>query len=44
MAQRTLDIAKCPERFAKHNLAHGFFDMFVSITQVQSLYITFGGD
>ena len=38
MAKRTLDITQCPDRFLKHNLEHGFFDMLASITQVQSYY------
>ena len=36
LAQRTLDITKCPDRCLKHNLEHGFFDIFTSITQVES--------
>ena len=42
MVQRAMDITYCPNHFLKHNLAHGFFDMFASITQVQSFYIPFG--
>ena len=38
MAQRSLDITLCPDPFLKHNLANGFFDVFASITQVQSHY------
>ena len=36
------DITWCPDHFLKHNLAHGFIDMFASISRVQSLYIPFG--
>ena len=38
LAQRSLDITLCPDPFLKHNLANGFFDVFASITQVQSHY------
>ena len=38
LAQRTLNITKCPDSFLKHNLEHGFCDKFDSITQVQIHY------
>ena len=38
MAQRTLDITYCSDHFLRHNLEHGFFDMFALIMQVQGHY------
>ena len=38
MERRTLHILYLPDRFMKHNLERGFFDMFALIIQVQSHY------